>query len=386
MIGGTRGRFVGEQLIGSAATAIREITGFGLRLVAGTKRYPTPGEPAGIDHLKEISAAPDPESITITCIDYSSEREETQRVDDLDNFLALERPHWSEVRWLDVGGLHPHVVAQFRENFGFHTLAAEDVIHIPQRPRVEAYPNHLFLVLRMFRIEEGALVSEQVSLFLTDKTIITFQERSKDVWDPVRIRIHTENSRIRQRGASFLLYALLDAIIDHSFPVLERYGDRLEEIEELLFAQPTTVILHQLHAIKRELSILRRVLWPTRELVDQLQRGEQPEIHEEVRAYLRDVYSHTVQVLDIIEMQRDMAGGLVELYMSSVSNRMNEVMKVLTIMASLFIPITFLAGVYGMNFERIPGLKFKYAYEVFWGVCLTVVSGLLVYFRRKRWL
>ncbi len=206
------------------------------------------------------------------------------------------------------------------------------------------------------------------------------------MWEPIRQRLNLPTARLRAGGMSYLLYAMLDAIVDHSFPILEHYGDQLEALENVVIDSPTPQVLQQVHAIKRDLALLRRVLWPMRDVVDQLCRDEQSCMTRDVRPYMRDVYEHAVQVIDIVETYREMAGGLSDMYMSAVSNRMNEIMKVLTIMASFFIPITFIAGVYGMNFEHIPELAWPYSYLVFWGVCVAVVAGLLIYFWRKGWI
>ena len=187
-------------------------------------------------------------------------------------------------------------------------------------------------------------------------------------------------------GAGYLLYALLDAVVDHTFPILESYGDMLEELEAAVLDNPRPEIQQKIHRIKRELGMLRRVLWPLREVVNDLHRGDNDEIPDSVTPFLRDVYDHAVQVMEIVESYREQAGGLNDLYMSAISNRMNEIMKVLTIMASFFIPITFVAGVYGMNFEYIPELAWKYSYAGFWGVCISIVLGLLVFFWRRGWL
>ena len=278
------------------------------------------------------------------------------------------------------------MVNRLRQAYGFHTLAAEDVLRTSQRPKLETFDNHLFVVVRMLTLKEGVLRQEQVSIFLFKDTLITFQEAKGDVWDPIRQRLQKKGSRLRSMGSAYLLYTLLDAVVDHTFPLLESYGDLLEEMEVAVIDDPKPDIQRQIHRIKRELVVLRRVLWPLREVVNELHRDETERIPKEVKTFMRDVYDHAVQVMEIIETYREQAGGLNDLYMSAVSNRMNEIMKVLTIMASFFIPITFVAGVYGMNFEHIPELAWKYGYPTFWIVCLSVISGLLIFFRRKGWL
>ncbi|MFP4540633.1 MAG: magnesium/cobalt transporter CorA [Opitutales bacterium] len=345
-----------------------------------------PGSSPGIESIPEIHTPPSPGAVRVRCTDYAQETVEVHEIDDLIAFLEAPRPAGAKVRWLNFDGLHPWVVDQVRRHFGFHTLAAEDVLRVPQRPKVESYEDHLFIVVRMLLLKDEQAASEQVGIFLYGDTLITFQERAGDVWDPVRQRLQSSDSRLRQQDVSYLLYALLDAVVDHCFPILESYGDHLEKLEDEIMFNATTRVQRRIHAVKRELSLLRRVLWPTREVVSHLLREEGTELTDYAKTYMRDVYDHTIQVMDVVETYREMAASLSDLYMSVVSNRMNEVMKVLTIMASFFIPITFVAGVYGMNFEHMPELGWKYSYAVFWLVCLGMSAGLGVYFYRKRWI
>ncbi len=358
----------------------------GLRRGETAAKPVTPGAMPGIEGLLADAPELDPSKLIIQCIDYSPERVESKDITDVDAFLAEPRPDWATVRWINVDGLNVRLVDMFRQHYGFHTLAAEDVMNIPQRSKVEPYQDHQFIIARMVMMLQGKLRTEQISLFLYDDTLITFQEADGDVWDPIRQRIGREGSRLRLGRTGYLLYALLDAIVDHCFPILERYGDVLEDLEERAMGNPSPQLLHQLHGIRRELLMLRRLLWPMREMIDRLVRDEENRLSENARTYLRDVYDHVIQVVDIVETYREMAAGISDLYMSSVSNRMNEVMKVLTIMASLFIPVTFLAGVYGMNFEHIPELKWGGAYPTFWIICITMTVGLLVFFWRKGWI
>jgi magnesium transporter len=238
----------------------------------------------------------------------------------------------------------------------------------------------------MTRLIEDRLVSEQVSMFLQPGLVVTFQETPGDVWDPIRARIADASMRVRRHDASFLIYALIDAIVDHGFPILERYGELIEAMESaVLDAQPRE-LLQRIHAIKREMTQLRRTIWPTREVVVTLMQENTPYITAETRTYLRDVYEHTVQLVEIVELYREMASGLSDLFLSAISNRTNQIIKVLTIMASLFIPTTFLAGVYGMNFEHQPEFAWRYGYHMFWAIALTVIFGLLAYFWRKGWI
>jgi magnesium transporter len=352
---------------------------------AGTHRK-APGAAPGIENLPDLDVAPVSGSIGISCVDLGEGRIESRNHPDLDALFAEERPAWSQTRWINVNGLHPYVVNQLMERFGFHTLAAEDVLTTPQRPKMESYGDHLFIVARMLTCVDGELGNEQVSFFFFNDLLVTFQERPGDVWEPVRKRMEKTGNRFQNFGTAYLLYALLDAIVDHLFPVLEGYGDILESIEDEVVIDPIPDVQRRIHRVKRDLIALRRVMWPMREVMNRLQRDEDDLIEDEVEIYFRDVHDHAVQVIDVVESLREIAGGLNDLFMSSVGNRMNEIMKVLTIMASFFIPITFVAGVYGMNFDFIPELKWKYSYAVFWGVCLTISAGLAVYFYRKGWI
>lgn len=348
--------------------------------------HQAPGSRPGIEHHDDVNTPPDPGSVSITCIDYCPDRVESAEIPDVDAFLAAPRPDWATMRWINVTGLHPYVINKFRLAFGYHTLAAEDVAHVPQRPTADVYTDDLFIVARMLRLENDALVSEQMSLFLRDGQVITFQELPGDPFEPVRERIRTKGTRLRTSEGSYLVYALLDAAVDHCYPILERYGDLLEELEEDVLDRPTPDVLHRTHAIKRELSMLRRVMWPMREVIGKLMQPDTPFITEQTRTYLRDVYEHNVQIIDIVETFREMGGGLTDLYMSAISNRMNEVMKVLTIMASLFIPTTFLAGLWGMNFSWLPGMDEPGGFWWFLGACAAIVGGMLFMFWRRGWI
>lgn len=383
--------------VGTAGKSVRLLgSALGLPGVKRNKSYRvTPGEMPGIEHVADVSVPPEQGSVIIDCIDYSATRIESTEITHLDEFLKTPKPDWVEVRWINVSHTHAYVINQFRQHFEFHTLTAEDVLHIPQRPRVEFFDDHLYVVLRMLQllprestngVSDSILSTEQVSILLYDKVLITFQEKPGDVWHPIRNRLQASNSRIRKHGAGFLLYSLLDSVVDHCFPVLEKYGDLLEELELVTLEQPTPEILHRINSLKRELSLLRRIVWPMREIVDQLYREEEGKMGEATRPYLRDVYEHTIQIVEIIESYREMAGGLTDLYMSAMSNRMNEIMKVLTIMASVFIPLTFIAGVYGMNFDAMPELAVPWAYPAIWGVFILLTVGMLAFFWRKGWI
>lgn len=349
-----------------------------------------PGAPPGIEQIAETRTPPAPGSVHISVLEYGRESIESREVaiEELDTELFNKPIAESvNVRWVNIDGLNPYLVRQFMERYDLHTLAAEDVLNVPQRPKVEPYDQTLFVVGRMIMLRDRSLHSEQTSFFLQGKLLITFQETRGDVWEPVRDRINTPGLKIRRAGADYLLYALLDAMIDHTFPLLEAYSEDLEELEGPIMARPHQRLLQRVHRIKRELAVLRRVAWPMREVADALYRDEHGFMQADTRPFLRDVYDHCVQALDIIENYREIATGLGDLYMNAVSHRMNEVMKVLTIMGTIFIPLSFIAGVWGMNFQHMPELHRDWMYPWgFWGLCGTVVVGLLVFFRSKRWL
>jgi magnesium transporter len=373
---GELGRLVGETL-GLRGTQPEE--------EGSTVPIREPGAPAGIDHLPQMHP-PEPGLIRIRVFDICGERVEAQWVDDVDAFLATKPPEWSKLRWIDVDGLHPYIVRQLQKAFDLHTLAAEDVLHVPQRPRVDAYQDHVFIVARMLSWRAERLFSEQISIFVKQGLLISFQELDEDVWNPIRERLHHETSKLRQSDASYLAYALLDATVDHCFPILERYGEMLDHLEDAVLTSSASNLLQEVHAIKRELTVLRKAVWPMREVIAELSREDQPLVSRTTRTYLRDVYQHCVQIIDIIETFRELASSLTDLNLSMASHRMNEVMKVLTIISTVFIPITFLAGVYGMNFHYFPELDFKYSYHLFWFFCLSLSLSLLWFFKKKGWI
>lgn len=345
--------------------------------------------------IEELSKLPSsPEGVRISCIDYAQDQVSIQEVKDLPAFLTEHRPPWTAVRWINVDGLGDmRVIEALAKKYQLHPLAIEDLIHTPQRPKVDAYgaddsvsQARLFIIARMLRQQEGGLQDEQVSVFLGHSTVITFQEYDDgDVWDNIRVRINRAGSRLRLNDASFLVYALLDAIVDHCFPVLESYGDRLEELEASILASPDPEDFAQIHRLKREMLLVRRAVWPMRELVSSMQRETHECLSDATKVYLRDVYDHSVQIIDILETYREVAVGLSETYMTVLSNRLNEVMKVLTMISVIFIPVTFLSSVFGMNFTRF-AWDLPYAIEWFIVACLAVTGGMLLWFKRRGWL
>jgi magnesium transporter len=360
------------------------------RLVAGE----SPGKAPGVEHDAIVALPSETHQVGIRCADYGPNDVTVREVDDLESFLGEHRPEWSVVRWIDVVGLSDmQIIHALATKYELHPLAIEDVLQLTQRPKVEAYGGQdsetrarLFIIARMLQFKEDRLYSEQISIFLGHKTLLTFQEAPGDVWDGVRQRINTKGSRVRDNDATFLLYSLLDAIVDHCFPILEDYGERLEELEELVLDRTPREVIGDIHQIKRDLLLLRRGIWPMREVVSTLQRDPHECMSEVTHVYLRDLYDHLVQLIDILESYREMATSLTDTYMSAVSKRMNEIMKVLTMVGTIFIPLTFLAGIYGMNFQHIPELNWKWGYPAFWTVCVVVAGIMLLLFKRGGWL
>jgi len=352
-----------------------------------------PGAVAGIE-LDDLATMPSaPGIVSVTCIDYCPAQMAVQEISDITSFIDRHRPEWSLVRWIKVVGLSDmKIIHGFAEKYNLHPLAIEDVLHVTHRPKVEAYTAsgkyqaRLFIIMRMLAIDAGHLRSEQISIFLGHNTVLTFQESPSTIWDGVQQRIAAAGSRLRATDASFLVHSLLDAIIDHFFPILEQYGDRLEEIEQLVLEQPSRESLQEVYRLKRELLLLRHALWPMRDVINTLQRETHECLSEMTRTYMRDIYDHTVQIIDIIETYREIMLGLTETYMTAMSNRMNEIMKVLTIIGTIFIPLTFLAGVYGMNFKHFPELEWVWGYPFFWSVCLLTATSMIIWFFRRKWL
>jgi magnesium transporter len=293
------------------------------------------------------------------------------------------------VTWINIDGLHEvDVIEKIGGCFNLHPLVLEDIVHTEQRPKLEDYEDYLFIICKMLFYDhnEEQVMVEQFSMILGPHYLITFQEGLGDVFDPIRERLRKGKGRIRKMGADYLAYALLDAIVDSYFIVLEKMGESLEVLEDEVVAGPTPETLQSIHYLKRELIFLRKALWPLREVVGVLERRDSHLVDEKTTVYLRDVYDHTIQVIETVETYRDMVTGMLDVYLSGLSNRMNEVMKVLTIMATLFIPLTFIAGVYGMNFKHMPELQWAWGYPLIWGVMALVAGAMLLYFRSKRWL
>jgi magnesium transporter len=327
------------------------------------------------------------EQVKVTCIDYDGDHFEEKEAKTINECFPLkDKP---TTTWINIDGVHKlDNVEQIGKNLKIHPLVLEDIMHTGQRPKMEDFDDYLFIVIKMLQYDqkENKTKTEQVSIILGTNYVISFQEDEGDVFDLIRERIRSDRGRTRKMGADYLAYTLIDAIVDNYFMVLEKIGERIEDIEDELVKNPTSEVLHTIHSLKRELIYLRKSVWPLREVISRLERWESPLIDKSIDIYLRDVYDHTIQVIDALETFRDMLSGMLDIYLSSVSNRMNEVMKVLTIIATIFIPLTLVVGIYGMNFKYMPELEWPWGYPMVYVVMLAISGVMLVYFRRKRWL
>jgi magnesium transporter len=349
-----------------------------------THRRPPVGAPPGT-LIPDANASPTSIRLIVITNETATERRDVGIEDVREAVKSGER------LWVDVIGLADiELIAQIGDLFEMDPLAVEDVTNTHQRPKVDVYDRHPLIVVHMFDGESVAS-KEQFSIVFDKTHVVTFQERPGDCLEPVRQRLSSPNGRIRKRGAPYLVYAIIDTILDSYFPLLEKIGDELEALEDRITTDPGPEDVRQLHAIKRDLLVVKRGLWPSREMLSALSREELGLIPKDVHRYLRDTYDHAVQLIDISETYRELATGLLDLYLSSVSTKMNEVMKVLTIISTIFIPLGFLAGIWGMNFDtgyplNMPELGFRYGYPLALGLMGLIAIGLLLVFRWKRWL
>ncbi len=322
----------------------------------------------------------------ITIIDYDRDNYQESIVENVEEcFSYKDTP---TVTWINIDGIHKvDIIEKLGKHFGLHPLVMEDIVHANQRPKMEDYDSYIYIVLKMlWFMDEADFKAEQVSIVLGNNYVLSFQEVEGDTFNNLRERIKNTKGKIRHMGSDYLAYALLDSIVDNYFIIIEQLGDMIAELEDRLIEDPSPETLQGIHDMKNELIFLRRSVWPLRELISGLERTESPIFKSSTSVFLRDVYDHTIQVADIIETYRDILSGILDIYLSSVSNKMNEVMKTLTIIATIFIPLTFVAGVYGMNFEFMPELEWKFGYLAVWIVFMLITLAMYLYFRRKKWL
>ena len=370
----------------------------------GTRRPLTPSagtigsSPGSVIYTGPARDAP----VTFEVISYDEGRFE--ELHELTLAQALQRVRQDGgVRWLNVNGVHrTELIEQIGAALDLHPLTMEDIVSLGQRPKIEDYQRYLYIALRMLAYGahdpeagrgeaegdgegDGGLDNEQLSLILLDGVVVTFQERPGDVFEPLRERLRQGKGRLRRLGADYLAYALLDIVIDRYFAVVEDYGDAIEDLEAEILESPTTEVLQRVNHLKRETLLVRKAVWPLREVIAGLEREEGDLMSPTAITYLRDAHDHAIQVIDTVESLRDMLTNLHDMYLSALSYRMNDVMRVLTIIATIFIPLSFLVGVYGMNFHFMPELHWRWAYPALWGVMIAIAVGMLVAFKRRGW-
>jgi magnesium transporter len=327
------------------------------------------------------------EEAKISVIEFDENRFDKRSLSQIRECFTFKNK--TSVTWIDVDLVNQvDIIEKIGECYGFHPLVLEDILNTDQRPKFEDFGDYIYVVLRILMCNgnNDGIVSEQVSIILGPNYVISFQERELDVFTALRERLEIGKGRMRKSGADYLAYALIDTIVDNYFVVLEKLGERIEELEEQLIAAPTTAVLNAIHKLKRDMIFMRKSIWPLREVVAALERGDSALINEPTRIYLRDVYDHTIQVIDTMETFRDMLSGMLDIYLSSVNYRLNEVMKILTMIATIFIPLSFIVGVYGMNFKYMPELEWRWSYPAVMLLMLIIGLCMLVFFRKKKWI
>ena len=337
--------------------------------------------PGTLIHIGETRT----DSVTVTRFNYAGTHCDEQVVTDME---TLRPPVDETVSWVNVGGVHKvEVLERFGKHFGLHPLLLEDIANTDQRPKLDDYETYLFLVMKMLMTSDrGDILVEQVSFVLGRNYVLSFQENGTDVFGAVRDRLKGGKGRLRQNGSDYLMYALIDAVVDQYFTVLEMLGERIESLQERVIADPKPETLQDIHELKRQLLFVRRAVWPLREAMNNLSRSECPFLHEPMKLFFRDVYDHVVQIVDTIETLREMVSASLDIYLSSVSYRLNAVMRVLTVITTIFMPLSFIAGIYGMNFEHMPALKWAWGYPMALGIMGIVAAIMLIGFRLKNWL
>lgn len=332
------------------------------------------------------------ENVTISVINYDRKQHSVTTVSSIEE--AFVHDTTSGINWININGLHEvELLEKLAAHYQIHALALEDILNTQQRPKAEVFDDHIFVVIKMIEYNQQSreVEAEQISMIMGKNYVITFQETEGDIFGPLRQRIAAGKGRLRKMGADYLAYTILDVIVDHYFVVLEALGEELEELDEKAMTTSDEAIIQRLYFLKRELIYVRKSTWPVREIIGSIQRIEHVLIKKQTYPFLADLYDHTLQVIDTVETYRDMTSSIMDIYLTVISNRMNEVMKVLTIMATIFIPLSFLAGVFGMNFDtaspwNLPELGWRYGYIAFWVITLLTGGGLLYFFRRKGWL
>ena len=327
------------------------------------------------------------EGVKITLMDYDKENINEKEIKKIEDCFPFKNT--PTVTWINLDGVHDiKIIETIGKYYDIHSLILEDILNTDQRTKVEIFDSYIVLFFKMLTIDEKEIRinSEQVSLIIGPNYVISFQEKEGDIFEPVRQRIRIPDSKVRKMNTDYLAYSLLDIVIDNYFTILERIGEKIEILEEELVISPIPQTLKEIYRIKRELIFLRRCIWPMRDVISKLERADNSLIQEKTEIYLRDLYDHTIQVIDTVESFRDIIGGMQDLYLSSISNKLNDIMKVLTIIATIFIPLTFITGIYGMNFDYMPEIRWHWGYFAIWGLIITVAVSMLAYFKRKKWM
>ncbi len=339
--------------------------------------------PGTLVHIGERMA----EKVAVTLIDYDSDHIEEREIIDVNECLPFKDT--STISWINVAGLHDtELVESLGSCFGLHPLHLEDILNTGGRPKIEDYDDYILVVLKMLYLTDDSdeIAAEHLSLVIGKNYVISFQEEYGDVFDRVRKLIRNGKGRIKREGADYLAYLLIDAVVDNYFNVMETVGEAIEDMEEVVMGRPGRETIHVIHKLKSDLIFLRKSIHPLREVISDLERGESDLIRQTTEVHFRDVYDHVIQVMDTLDTYRDILSNMMDAYLSSLSNRMNEIVKVLTIFSTIFIPLTFLAGVYGMNFRYLPELRWHWAYPVFWLVSIALAGMMLAVFKKKKWL
>ncbi|MBU1427289.1 magnesium/cobalt transporter CorA [bacterium] len=326
------------------------------------------------------------EKVKITIIDYDEKHFQEKEVKSAEECFPYKDK--STITWINIDGVHEiKVIEEIGKHFNLHPLILEDIVDTDQRPKIKDFGNYIFIILKMLYYDEkdNEMKVEQVSLVLGKNYVISFQEREGDVFDAIRERNRNNIGRIRKLGADYLVYSLIDAIVDNYFSIIEKLDEEIENLEDKVIIQPNPSNVQAIHKLKRDLIFLRKSVWPLREVISFLEKGESPLVLESTNIYLRDVYGHTIQVMDTVETLRDIISGILDIYLSSINTRMNEIMKVLTIIATIFIPLTFITGIYGMNFQYMPEIKWFWGYPAVLSIMVAIGIGMLIYFKRKKW-
>ncbi|TVL98955.1 MAG: magnesium and cobalt transport protein CorA [Candidatus Brocadia sp. WS118] len=337
--------------------------------------------PGALVHIGEKKT----EQIKITILEYDEMHFREQEAKTIEECFPSKDKSRPTVAWINIDGIHrSDILGKLGECFGLHPLIVEDIMNTDQRPKIEDFDEYNYIVLKMLHLD-GEIVSEQVSLILGSNFVLSFLEGDGDVFRVIRDRIRTNKGRIRKMGADYLAYCLLDAIVDNYFIILETLGEKIESLEDELVRNPNPRVLRAIYHLKRNMILLRRSVWPLRELIGGMERGESLLIQDTTRIYLRDIYDHTIHIIDTLETFREMVAGMLEIYLSSISYKLNAVIKVLTMIATIFMPLTFIAGIYGMNFKYMPELEWRWGYPMVLLIMAAVGIVMVFYFKRKKW-